>query len=166
MAEIVVRPYRDGDLDALREITTAAFKGSSTDAKIEAIFGLLNDTDWAWRKARHVQGDVEANAPGVLVAESAGRPVGYITSRFDRDTLVGWIPNLAVLPAYQGHGVGRKLMLACLDLFRSVGMRYAKIETMHTNERGDRFYRQVGFREVTRIIHFFGKLDEMEGGAT
>ena len=161
MSDMVIRPYRDGDLEPLRRITVASFKDTSVDAKIEAIFGELNGTDWAWRKARHTDLDVEAQPDGILVAEADGRPVGYIASRFDRDTLVGWIPNLAVLPEYQGQGVGKMLMQACLDLMRAQGMRYAKIETMHTNERGERFYRQVGFREVARIIHLFADLDDM-----
>ena len=161
MSDVTIRPYRDGDLAALREITVASFKDSSVDAKIEEAFGPINGTDWAWRKARHLDVDVEANADGILVAEAAGRPVGYITSRYDRDTRVGWIPNLAVLPEFQGQGVGKKLMQACLDRMRTRGMRYAKIETMDTNQRGERFYRQVGFREVTRIIHLFAELDRM-----
>ena len=164
MSEVVIRPYRDGDLEALREITTIAFKDASVEAKIEEMFGPINDTDWAWRKARHVDWDVESNAPGVIVAESAGRPVGYISSRYDRHTRVGWIPNLAVLPGYQGQGVGKKLMRACLARMKEAGMRHAKIETMQTNQRGDRFYRQVGFREVARIIHFFADLDDVSCG--
>ena len=161
MADMVIRAYRQADLEPLRQITMASFKDSSIDAKIEAVFGELNGTDWAWRKARHIDRDADAQPDGILVAEADGRPVGFITSRYDRDTRVGWIPNLAILPEYQGRGVGKKLMQACLDRMRARGMRYAKIETMHTNERGDRFYRQVGFSEVARIIHFFADLDEM-----
>ena len=56
--------------------------------------------------------------------------------------------------AAQGKGVGRLLLEASIDFFRSVGLSQAKIETLADNQVGQHLYPSVGFREVARQIHF------------
>jgi ribosomal protein S18 acetylase RimI-like enzyme len=138
----------------LKEITAVCFDGVSIDQNIEKRFGPIGGRTWQWRKVRHIDADVEANPDGVFVAEEDGRAVGYITTRIDRGSKIGWIPNMAVLPAYQGHGIGKALMQKALDYFREEGMAFAKIETLDQNPVGTHFYPKVGFVEVARQIHY------------
>jgi ribosomal protein S18 acetylase RimI-like enzyme len=149
-----IRSYREADLDTLKAITVICFENVSIDANIERRFGRVGEHDWQWRKARHIDADVEAHPQGVFVAEVGGEVVGYITSRADDESRVGWIPNLSVLPAMQGQGIGRALMERCLDYLRDAGMRLAKIETLMQNDVGSTFYPSVGFEEVARQIHY------------
>lgn len=153
-----IRPYRPEDREILKNITTNTFGPVSIDGNIEKQFGLLNGTDWAWRKRRHIDADCDAQPDGILVAEDEGRVVGYITTRLDRATKLGWIPNMAVEPDCQGRGVGRRLIEAALDLFRRNGMTHAKIETLAHNPVGQKLYPSCGFQEVARQIHFIAKL--------
>jgi ribosomal protein S18 acetylase RimI-like enzyme len=153
-----VRLYRPEDREILKDITARTFEQVSIDRNIEKYFGLLNGTDWAWRKRRHIDVDCDAQPEGILVAEENGRIVGYITSRLDPATKVGWIPNMAVEPDYQGRGVGRQLIEAALDLFRRHGMKYAKIETLDQNPVGQHLYPSCGFKEVARQVHYFREL--------
>jgi ribosomal protein S18 acetylase RimI-like enzyme len=149
-----IRPYQEGDLEALKDITVICFENVSIDANIERRFGRVGEHDWKWRKARHIDDDVAAHPQGVFVAEAGGDVVGYITSRADDESKVGWIPNLSVLPRMQGQGIGRALMERCLAYFRDAGMRLAKIETLMQNDVGSTFYPSVGFQEVARQIHY------------
>jgi len=155
----VIRPYHPADLEALKEITALCFANVSIDANIEAQFGAIGNRDWRWRKLRHIDADVEGErAKGVFVWEEEGQVLGYITTRLDPESRIGWIPNTAVLPQHQGRGLGRQLMEHALEYFRGQGMEAAKIETLAQNEVGSRFYPSAGFVEVARQIHYLMRL--------
>ncbi len=153
-----IRPFRPGDLDELRRMTIEGFEGIAIDQNVERALGILGNHDWRWRKARHVDEDVEANPAGVFVAEEEGRVIGYISTRIDPEASKGRIPNLAVDKAAQGRGIGRKLIEHALDYFRREGMAYATIETMVNNPVGQHLYPSCGFVETGRQIHYAVKL--------
>jgi len=156
---VSIRDYRETDREALRTITEICFVGVSIDKNIEDRFGKIGGKDWAWRKKRHIDADIEACPEGILVAEIDGQVVGYITSRIDQESKIGWIPNIAVLPEYQGRGIGKALMERALNYLREQGMEMAKIETLEQNEIAKRFYPKIGFVEVARQIHYVMPLE-------
>ena len=154
-----IRTYCPDDLASLKEITATCFEGVSIDRNIEKLFGCISDHDWRWRKLRHIDADVAAeHAQGVFVCQLEEQVVGYITTRVDHESKIGWIPNTAVLPAFQGRGIGKSLMQTALDFFRQQGMECAKIETLEQNEIGSHFYPGMGFQEVARQIHYAMRL--------
>jgi len=154
-----IRPYRSEDLPALKQITATCFPQVSIDRNIENRCGLIGGHDWQWRKLRHIDQDVAGpNARHVLVGTDGGRVVGYVTTRVDQDSRIGWIPNLAVLPEYQGQGLGRQLLRAALDHLRGQGMECARIETLEQNQVGWHLYPSMGFEEVARQIHYIMRL--------
>jgi len=156
---VQIRPYREEDRERLKEITIAAFPGVSIDRLIEEQFGLLNGVDWAVRKRQSIDADCDAHPAGILVAEAEdGRVIGYITTRINPETCLGWIPNMAVEPDCQGMGIGKQLVQAALDYLRAAGMTHAKIETLASNERGQSLYPSVGFVEIARQIHYVCEL--------
>jgi ribosomal protein S18 acetylase RimI-like enzyme len=155
---MILRAYQPGDLEELTRITLAAFDGLALDQRVEEHLGVLNEHDWRWRKARHIEEDVAANPAGVFVAEENGTILGYITTVLDRAAGKGRIPNLAVAADARSKGLGRQLIEHALDYFRREGMSYAMIETMAYNEVGNHLYPGCGFIEVGRQIHFARKL--------
>jgi ribosomal protein S18 acetylase RimI-like enzyme len=157
--ECQIRPYQEADRERLKEITIAAFTvHASIDRRIEERFGPLNGVDWTARKRRAIDADCDAHPAGILVAETDGGVVGYVTTRINHETRLGWIPNLAIDPACQGAGFGRRLLEAALDYLRAAGMTHVKIETLASNERGQALYPSLGFVEVARQIHYVGEL--------
>ena len=153
-----IRLCQPGDLDEMRRMTVEGFEGIAIDQNVERVLGIVGDHDWRWRKARHVDEDVEANPAGVFVAEEDGKVLGYISTRIDRDAGKGRIPNLAVDEAARGQGIGRRLIEHALDYFRREGMAFAMIETMANNPRGQHLYPSCGFIETGRQIHYAIKL--------
>ena len=155
-----IRPYRAGDLPRLQEITAATFGPVSIDRNMEQRLGPFGRGDWSTRKVAAIADDCAAQPDGVFVAEGAGGAVvGYVTTRLNPTSRIGWIPNLAVDPAHQGAGLGRALLLHALDYFRRSNMQIAKIETLDQNPVGQRLYPSLGFQEVARQIHYAMRLD-------
>lgn len=154
-----IRPVNRRDLAAMKRITREAFDGVSLDQNVEARFGLLAGTDWAQRRCKYIERDVDYWPKSCFVAERDGVVVGYVTGATDRDTRSGHIRNLAVAPAAQGGGIGRALVEHVLAHFRRRGMRTARIETLAQNERCTAFYSRLGFTEVGRQVMYFKELD-------
>lgn len=160
-----IRPARASDRQALRAMTIQGFEGVSIDHGIERALGPVRGLDWKSRKARHVDDDLDHPEGEVAVAEDEeGRPIGYVSMRFDRGSRVGWIPNLVVLPDARGRGLGRSLLEHALARFRAEGMSIAKIETLEQNEVGRHLYPSVGFVESARQVHFAMRLDQEPRG--
>ena len=156
-----IRPYRPSDLPRLQEITAQTFGPVSIDRNMETVLGEFGDGGWRGRKVAAIADDCRLQPDGVFVAEdpASGVVIGYVTTRLNPVSRVGWIPNLAVDPAHQGRGLGRALLEHAIDFFRRSGMQVAKIETLEQNPIGQSLYPSLGFREVARQIHFAMRLD-------
>ena len=161
-----IRPFRPADLARLQEITAQTFGPVSIDRNMEQLLGRFGPGagDWRTRKVAAIADDCLAQPDGVFVAEIAedesNRIVGYVTTRLDVASGIGQIPNLAVDPAHQGHGLGRALLEHALAFFRERKLAVAKIETLEQNPIGQKLYPSLGFKEVARQIHFAMRLDE------
>jgi ribosomal protein S18 acetylase RimI-like enzyme len=153
---VPIRPYRPADLPRLQEITAQTFGPVSIDLNMETRLGPFGEGDWSSRKVAAIADDCRLQPDGVFVAEdpASGQPIGYVTTRLNDVSRIGWIPNLAVDPAHQGRGVGRAMIEHALDFFRTRGMEVAKIETLDQNPIGQSLYPSLGFREVARQIHY------------
>jgi ribosomal protein S18 acetylase RimI-like enzyme len=64
----------------------------------------------------------------------------------------GHIYHLAVDPAYQGRGVGKRLLDECLDALRHAGLKRAIIMVADNNPRGRQFWRRTGWEEIPGAI--------------
>ncbi|MBM4041426.1 MAG: GNAT family N-acetyltransferase [Planctomycetes bacterium] len=158
----MIRPFRPTDRDELIKVTVRAFDGVSIDQNIENLYGVVHGVRWQERKGRHVENDIAVNPAGIFVFEDQGRIAGFISCRFDRQTLIGSVPNLAVHPGHQGKGIGKRLIAAGLAYLRSLGMKFVRIETLEQNRRCVALYPRLGFREVARQIHYILPLDERQ----
>jgi len=151
---MIIRKYQPSDLEMVKEVTVICFDGVTMEQNLEERFGLIDGKDWAFRKARHLDVDISANEDGVFVAEAAGDVIGYVTTRLNSVTLVGNIPNFAVLPSYRNQGIGRLLLETGIAYLRNAGMEYVRIETLEQNPIGQHLYPSVGFQEFARQIHY------------
>ena len=152
-----VRKYHRRDREAVLRIAAESFRGVCLDENIEKAFGKTG-ASWQEHKMDTVDYDLEGHTASCLVAEVDGKVVGFACNRLYHNRSVGHMANLAVLEQYQGKGVGKALLGGSLDHFREMGMRFARIETLEQNERGQKFYTSAGFQEVGRQIFYFKKL--------
>ncbi len=158
-----IRPYQASDLLRLQEITTQTFSEVSIDNNMERKFGRFGYGDWRTRKAASIAVDCNMQPDGVFVmVEGEAKAVGYITTRLNTSSGIGWIPNLAIDPAYQSRGLGRALLEHALVFFRDQGMQVANIETLEQNPIGKNLYPSLGFEEVAHQIHYAMRLKPKE----
>lgn len=63
----------------------------------------------------------------------------------------GAIQNVGILPGYQGHGLGKALVLQALRGFQSTGLQRVTLEVTAENERALGLYRRLGFRKIKTL---------------
>ena len=98
-----------------------------------------------------------------LVAEEAGRMIGYAQVRWDRHPACveaaspGEIQRIYVEQAWHGRGVAQDLMHACLAEIERRGSDVAWLGVWERNPRAISFYRKLGFVEVGDHVFPLGR---------
>ena len=89
-----------------------------------------------------------------LVARERSRPVGFAIMRFgdERAHLV----LLAVQPAHQRRGIGRRLIEWQLESALVAGLTSVHVELRASNAAAYAFYRSAGFAETFRVPGYYG----------
>ena len=64
----------------------------------------------------------------------------------------GHIYHLAVDPAYQGRGLGKRLLDECLDGLRRAGIQRVIILVADDNQRGAEFWKRCGWEEIPGAV--------------
>jgi ribosomal protein S18 acetylase RimI-like enzyme len=98
----------------------------------------------------------------IMIAESAGRVVGYIFAAIEPASLkelreeAGYIHDLAVLEDARGRGVAALLMAAAAEWLKSHGVPRVLLWTATENIHAQRLFERLGFRptmvELTREL--------------
>ncbi len=98
----------------------------------------------------------------VLVAEQAGRTVGYTYSGLEGIDYMslrgpaGVLYDIIVEPESRGQGVGGRLLDATIAALKSRGAPRVVLSTAERNEAGQRLFQRAGFRrtmiEMTREL--------------
>jgi ribosomal protein S18 acetylase RimI-like enzyme len=134
---ITIRLMREEDASAVRRVDALAFgtwwrqlTGDSAELPQRTHANVL-----ALRKK---------DPEGCFVAEEDGRVLGFVFSRTWGG--VGWFGTFAVLPEYQGRGIGRQLIAASLDYLRQDPGRVIGLETMPESPYNLGLYLRRGFQ--------------------
>ncbi len=144
----MVQAATDVRIRALNELDIGAI------VKIdEKVTGRYRPDEWERRAAYYIRRDPEAS----LVAEVNGTVVGFMlgevrSGEFGLEEPTGWIEVLAVDPAYQGKGIGRRLAEAMLGHFKARGAKKVRTlvdEGLKHWEQITRFFRSLGFEPAT-----------------
>ncbi len=144
VSELTVRPVLPHEFAALGDLTVAAYRavpGGSTSAGYEE---TLRDVAARARDAV------------VLVAVAHGTLLGGITyvpgpgayAEFHGDDEAG-IRMLAVAPAAQGRGVGRRLMADCIERATAAGKARIVLHTTASMTPAQALYSSLGFERTT-----------------
>lgn len=140
MQPLTLTPADSGDADTVRELVRAAY------AKWIPVIGREPrpmTVDYRKAIAEH----------DVLLAHAGTTLAGIIETMIFADHV--WIENLAVLPSFQGRGVGRRLLETAEDQARRAGLSELRLLTNADFAENVAFYTRRGFR-VTKQEPFMG----------
>ncbi len=159
------RVARSSDLPRIRDIIAAAFENVTIFHILEQRYGIMGGRPWREWKTAQIDRFFAQYPEWVQVAEVDGEVVGVVTYQLDRQRKIGTIGNNGVDPRYQGRGIGTAMYAYVLDIFRQVGMRYAEVATGLSDSAAParRAYEKVGFRPLTRSVHYFQELEPAPG---
>ncbi len=160
MTDIVIRPLKEEDVTTVLDTAVAAW------APIFASFRELLGHElfdaafpkWQAEKRRQVASACRGeHGAVVVVAEVAGKPVGFASFYVNAQTRVGEIGNNAVIPEYQSQGIGTQLYDHVLTQMRAAGMDAARVSTggdaSHAPAR--RAYEKAGFtRAIPEVTYY------------
>jgi GNAT superfamily N-acetyltransferase len=90
--------------------------------------------------------DSYLEAGRVLVAVADGEVIGHLQLTGTGDPQAAEVKNMAVREALQGHGVGRRLIQAAVDLAAAESLTTILVATAAADIGNLRFYQRQGFR--------------------
>jgi [ribosomal protein S18]-alanine N-acetyltransferase len=125
--QVVLRPMNYDDLPVVGQLDAAAF-------------GPL------WRNSLDSLELAFQQAAIATVVEDRGKLVGYQIST--ASPMGGHLARLAVLPAYQGKGIGYSLVQDTLDQFNRRGAVRVTVNTQQDNLASLALYKKAGFQET------------------
>jgi len=152
---VTIRPMREEDMDPVREVDRRAFGAWWRQLRGEG-------TELPPRTRRNVLALREKDPEGCFVAEEDGRVVGLIFSRTWGG--VGWFGTFAVLPEYQGRGIGKRLIGASLEYLRRDPERVIGLETMPESPYNLGLYLRQGFQVRLPTLLLGKDLEPSTGG--
>ena len=151
MTTIAVRDARDGDRNAIRAVTLAAY---------EEYARAFPEPFWTAYRRMLVE-TLEGSGPAArIVAERQGAVVGSVllypaaAHAYGGVAEVGRWPEvrlLAVLPSERGQGVGKALMDECVRRARHAGALAVGLHTMDVMGTAVRLYARMGFEHVPSL---------------
>lgn len=104
--------------------------------------------------ASFISTQLEDPDKAVLVADDKGDVIGYAYAAiegYDYMALrgpAGVLHDIIVDPEHRGQGVGRLLLKAALEFFKSRGVPRVVLSTAERNEKAQRLFARMGFRRT------------------
>lgn len=141
------------DLGGVASVVAEAFRGEMDPAGARIVremrfIGYLGPLAW-WLDLFAPVG--EGFTPGFVWLED-GRIVGNATLRRALPSWRGWIVgNVAVLPEYQGRGIGRELVQACVARARDEDGDWVALEVRADNAPARHLYQSLGFQQTGTV---------------
>ena len=123
---IAVRPATHADIAAIAHVDAQAFPSE-------------------WVKSAAILSGVMPYAPLYLVAEDAGTMIGYAFATSHHSGRMMHLVRIAVLPHYQHHGVGVRLMAEVVAWCQEHKTQVLSLNTQNDNLHAQRLYQWFGF---------------------
>lgn len=137
----MIRPARLQDLDSLVNVENQAF---TIDRFNRRSFRYLL---------------TKANAL-TLVYETGKTITGYVMLLFHTGTSLARIYSLAVSPAHQGKGIGKRLIEAAEQAAKDHDCISLRLEVRRDNSAGIQLYKKLGYRQFGEVADYYE--DHME----
>ncbi|MFH0783010.1 MAG: N-acetyltransferase [Pseudomonadota bacterium] len=97
-------------------------------------------------------------APTFVVAESLHHVFGFSVGgiAIDNQVRLGWLLDIAILPGYQGSGIGRAMSQCIVDRLIQNGVTRVLATVAPENERSLKMLKKIRFQVIDDIPDYFG----------
>lgn len=97
----------------------------------------------------------------LLVAKSGSKLVGFVYAgifpeHFEVSRLVGVIDDVYVMPEFRGRGIGKKLIVECLNKMKGAGAKVVRLQVLTENKVAIKLYEKFGFK-----THRYGMMKQI-----
>ncbi len=149
---ITIQPAQVEEVQDIKQVLSETWIDTySSFLPVEVIQGITS----LWHSPEGLAAEIEDERVCFSVAKDEhGAILGLVTAGRPTDEVV-YIARLYVLPGHQRHGIGARLMEACVAAFP--GTETLRLEVEEQNEKGLSFYQKQGFSEISC------KEEELEG---
>ena len=153
VSTIEVREASDSDRDVLIGFHQNLYQAHRDEVVAQEAIPLLEYRDYDRVLREDLDALMRAQNSHVLVAESQGVAVGYITGRVTVEARRllprrGVVEDWYVVPASRGSGAGALLLLEIEGRFAAAGCEVIESATWSGNEGARRAHGALGFREI------------------
>lgn len=160
---VELRMFEPRDLDAVLELAVAAWQpifASSKDIVGEELFDLVYSNPDERKRERITEASDPDDPREIWIAELDGKLAGFLILHMYPDRKVAEIGNNAVIPEFQGRGIGSEMYSFALQRMRDSGMKAAVVTTggddAHAPAR--RAYEKAGFSGAVPSVEYHIKL--------
>jgi GNAT superfamily N-acetyltransferase len=136
--DVVVRDIRPEELDAVGDLTVAAYEGLVTDGYRE----VLRDVPLRAAESAVMVGELDGSIAGTVTLVP---PTAAERWRNSDEPDAGTIRMMGVAPQFRGRGVGSALVAACIDRSRAAGWRQLALVTTADMRSALPIYLAAGF---------------------
>lgn len=155
--KVKIRRAVEADRDTLIKLIVRAYEDVRERQSGEVLARIWHD----W-EAHHV---CSIDVDRVVLAELAGKAVGFASYEGNAATGIGIVDDNGVLPEYRGRGIGAQLLAQILQLLEDAGMEYNQVSTGldSTYFPARRMYERQGFVPLHRGVTYIKKLAQNAG---
>ncbi len=143
--EVLIRPWRKEDFPAVRRILWESW--------IAAYSSFIPEEDLrAYLEATYQIASLSLLYDSTFIhgfiGETDGEAVGFARTQFHKNETRLYLASLYLLPAFQGKGIGGRLLRAAEEKAGAYGLTELWVGVMVRNEAAGRWYERKGFRFV------------------
>ncbi len=152
-AEIIA--LEQEDLPAVQELVSAVWT-MGMDHRRETLYGRLFGAPWQEKIALSVREYLGQQEVRAVKAVVDGKFAGFLSYRIDAAHRLGEIGYNAVVPAFGGRNLGRRMLDAALEALRSAGVEQVEVTTGLDDGHGPAraVYEGAGFRPMHSSIRY------------
>lgn len=132
--QIIFRPMQNSDIDEVKKLDEICFEEDSWDE------------DFFIEELRDEHSDY-------IVGEIGGKIIACAGIKIFLDEAEGM--TVAVLPEFQGRGIGKKILLETIRLAKKRGAKSMILEVRVSNVPALHVYQKFGFKIVGRIKRYY-----------
>ncbi len=139
-----IKPFKNGDEEIWCNIRNLSFQnllGSETPIAPDAVSDMMNNIE------ENIEG-------GSLILYHGDKPVGIVRgtkNELDGNPIMD-IGPLAIIPEYQGKGLGRCMLRAAINFAKSKNYKLVDLCVNSENENAKKLYIQEGFKQFEEVI--------------